>query len=84
LASRLAAADKRFSGWADAVGVEYGRLEEDEKEDMIHELDAVSAHHYGLSEKHLIHIFETFHDGWDYGERLRGVLKHYHEWSLKK
>ena len=84
LSSRLAAADKRFSGWADAVGVEYGRLEDDEKEDMIHELDALSAHLYGLSEKHLIHIFGTFHEGWDYAERLNSVLKHYHDWSRKK
>lgn len=84
LAGRLAAADKRFLGWAGGVGVDCGRLEEDEKEDMIHELDAVSAHLYGLSEKQLIHIFETFHEGWDYAERLRGVLKHYHDWSQKK
>jgi hypothetical protein len=84
LAGRLAANDKRLSGWAQTVGVECGGLEEDEKGDMIQELDAVSAHLYGLSEKHVIHIFETFHEGWDYGERLRGVLKHYQDWSRKK
>ncbi len=84
LAGRLAAADKRFSGWAQAVGVGCGALEDDEKDDMICELDAVSAHLYGLSEKHLIHIFETFHEGWDYDKRLKGVLKHYHDWSRRK
>jgi hypothetical protein len=84
LAGRLATSDKRFSGWAEAVGVDCGRLEDDEKEDMIYELDAISAHLYGLSEKQLIHIFETFHEGWDHGERLRGVLKHYHNWRQKK
>jgi len=84
LAGRLAAVDKRFSGWADTVGVDCGKLEDDEKEDMILELDAVSAHLYGLSEKHLIHIFETFHEGWEHGERLKGALKHYHDWSQKK
>jgi hypothetical protein len=84
LAGRLAATDNRFSVWAEAVGVECERLEDDEKEDMIHELDAISAHLYGLSEKQLVHIFETFHEGWDYSERLKGVLKHYHVWSRKK
>jgi hypothetical protein len=84
LAGRLAAADKRFSGWAQDAGVECGRLEDDEKEDMIHELDAASAHLYGLSEKQLVHIFETFHEGWDYGDRLKGVLEYFHDWSQKK
>jgi hypothetical protein len=84
LAGRLASTDKRFASWAKAVGVEYGKLVEDEKEDMIQELDAVVAHLYGLSEGQLVHIFETFHEGWDYGSRLEGVLKHFHHWSSKK
>ena len=41
LAGRLACPDKRFAGWAQAVGVECGPLASDEKETMIHELDAV-------------------------------------------
>ena len=44
---------------------------------MIHELDAVVAHLYGLSEPQLVHIFETFHEGWDYHERLEGVFRHF-------
>ena len=52
-------------------------LAADEKEDMIHELDAVVAHLYGLSEPQLVHIFETFHEGWDYHERLEGVFRHF-------
>ena len=46
---------------------------------MIYELDAVVAHLYGLNEKQLIHIFETFHKGWDYDERLKEVLKFFHK-----
>ena len=80
LAGRLACPDERFSTWADAVGVKYGSLAADEKEDMIHELDAVVARLYGLSEPQLIHIYETFHEGWDYQARLDGVLKHFHAW----
>ena len=43
---------------------------------MIDELDAVVAHLYGLNE-HQLHIFQTFHPGWDYGSRLDAVLHHY-------
>ncbi len=53
------------------------------KEDMIHELDAVVAHLYGLSEPQIVHIFETFHEGWDYQERLEGVRRHFREWSSR-
>ena len=84
LAGRLACPDERFSTWADAIGVEYGSLMDDEKEDMIHELDAVVAHLYGLSESQLVHIYETFHEGWDYQTRLDGVLRHFHAWRGKE
>ena len=80
LAGRLACPDERFSTWADAVGVACGSLAVDEKEDMIYELDAVVAHLYGLSEPQLVHIYETFHEGWDYQARLDGVLRHFHAW----
>ena len=44
---------------------------------MIRELDAVVALLYGLAEPQLIHIFETFHRGWDYTASLDAVLEHY-------
>lgn len=77
LAGRSACPDKRFAAWAKELGVACGPLQEDEKDDMIHELDAVMAQLYGLTEKHLVHIFETFHEGWDYEERLRATLAHF-------
>lgn len=77
LAGRLGAPDDRFAEWAEAVGVECGPLAPDEKQDMIHELDAVVAHLYGLTAAQLTHIFETFHEGWDHEERLRATLKHF-------
>jgi len=76
LAGRLAAPDKRFANWAHAVGVPHGPVASDEKEDMIHELDATVAHLYGLNQKQLTHVFETFHEGWDYDARLRATLNH--------
>lgn len=84
LAGRLAAPDKRFAAWATAVGVECGPLEDAEKDDLIHELDAVVAHLYGLTESQLVHIYETFHEGWDYSARLEAVLKRYRKLAVKK
>ena len=77
LSGRLACPDARFDTWAELVSVNCGPLDPDEKEDMIHELDAVVAHLYGLNETQVVHIFETFHEGWDYSQRLDGVLRHY-------
>ena len=84
LSGRLASTDKRFSKWAEDVGVEYGPLDEEKKNNMIYELDAVVAHLYGLSEKQLVHIFETFHRTWNYKPRLQAVLKYYNSWKKKK
>ena len=75
--------DSRYKNWADELGVKYGSLQDDEKQNMIEELDAVVAHLYGLSEKQLIHIYETFHVGWDFEEQLRSTLKHYNSWKEK-
>lgn len=81
LAGRLAAPDERFAEWAAAVGAEHGPLAPDVKQDMIDELDAVVAHLYGLSADQLTHIFETFHEGWDYGPRLAAVTAHFERWE---
>jgi hypothetical protein len=78
LAGRLAAPDERFAEWADAVGVECGVLDPVAKQDMIDELDAVVAHLYGLNVDQLTHMFETFHEGWEYPPRLERVLAHFH------
>ena len=83
LAGRLACPDDRFADWADAVGVVCGPIMEDEKLDLIHELDAVVARLYGLSEAQLVHIFETFHEGWEYQERLDGLLRHFRRWGAR-
>ena len=84
VAGRLACPDDRFNEWAKKVGVTHGPLDEAEKEDYIYELDAVVAHLYGLSESQLVHIFATFHKGWDFETRLSGVLYHYRAWMNKQ
>ena len=81
LAGQLAAVDERFADWAQAVGVPCGPLDALDKPAHIHELDAVVAHLYGLTERQLIHLFETFHEGWDYQDRLETTLKHFPAWA---
>ena len=81
LAGRLVAEDEQYEEWAKSVGVGYGPLSENEQRDRIYELDAVVAHLYGLSRDHIEVIFETFHDGWDYEERLERVLDYYADWA---
>ncbi|MEJ7810604.1 MAG: hypothetical protein WKG32_09380 [Gemmatimonadaceae bacterium] len=78
LSARLAVQnDDRFEEWGAAVGVDPAPLADDEKDDLIHELDAAVAHLYGLDERDLTHIFETFHQGWDYAARLDATLAHF-------
>lgn len=84
ISGRVAAVDKRYASWAKAVGVECGRLDETEKDKLIHELDAAVAHLYGLDESQVVHIFETFHEGWDYADRLDSTLKHYRKLAERK
>jgi hypothetical protein len=81
LAGRIAFVNDRFAEWAKKVGVACGPLPDDQKQDHIRELDAVVAHLYGLTEAQLAHAFETFHEGWDYADRLKSTLRHFHAWK---
>ena len=85
ISGRLAAVDSRYDEWAKEVGVPVGSVtDEATKDDLIAELDALVALLYGLDESQVVHIFETFHRGWDYKPRLEAVLKHFHTWKDKK
>ena len=78
ISGRLAAVDDHYNDWAKAVGVKVGSVKTpDEREDLEAELDALVAHLYGLTRKHVEHIFKTFHRGWDYQPRLAKVLEHF-------
>ena len=60
------------------MGVRVGSVKnEDEKDALIAELDALVAHLYGLSRSQVEHVFKTFHRGWDYSSRLAQVLAFY-------
>jgi hypothetical protein len=74
----LAAVDDRYAAWAQAVGVPVGGVDDIErKEALIAELDAFAARLYGLNEDDVSHLFETFHEGWDYKPRLERVLAYF-------
>jgi hypothetical protein len=80
IAGGLAAVDERYATWAEAVGVPVGSVRKaSEKDNLVAELDAAVAHLYELDEGDLVHIFETFHVGWDYSARLAAVLEHFRD-----
>lgn len=82
VAGRLAAVDDRYAEWAAAVGVATGSVTTAaERADLIAELDAVVSLLYGLTRDQVVHVFETFHRGWDYGPRLDAVLFYYDQWQ---
>jgi hypothetical protein len=81
---KLAAVDSRYLEWAKAVGVLTSKsLDAGAKSDYLSEIDALSSILYGLSRQDVIHIFETFHRGWDYMPRLTRVLEYYDQWKEK-
>lgn len=82
ISARLAAVDGRYTEWAAEVGVPVGSTRDEViKNDLICELDAVVAHLYGLAREELIHIYTTFHRGWNYQLRLDTVLEHFDRWD---
>lgn len=84
VAGTLAAVDERYTDWAAAVGVPVGSVsDEATKADLLAELDALVSLLYGLDRDDVVHLFETFHRGWNYQPRLDAVLAHYDAWKLK-
>lgn len=83
LAGRLGCVHNEYKAFAAAVGVECGPLAPDEKADMIAELEAVVAHLYGLTAAQVRHIYETFHEGWDYTAELEAVLVQFDAWARR-
>ena len=58
-------------------------MPEDEKQDMVAELEALAARLYGLTELQFVHVFETFHERWNYDTRLKAVRRHFHAWASR-
>lgn len=68
--------DPVFEDWAKAAteGRQPADVEFAEAQDRV---DAVAAAAFGLERKDVVHVFETFHEGWDPRERLDRVLAYY-------
>lgn len=78
IAGRLAAVDDRYGNWAEQVGVEVASVKtEQEKADLIAELDAAVALLYGLDESDIQVIYDTFHKTIDHLPDINAVLGHY-------
>ena len=78
LAGRLAAVDDRYEDWASQVGVSVASVKsEEEKADLIAELDAAVALLYGLDESDIQIIYRTFHPTTDHLPEIDAVLSHY-------
>jgi hypothetical protein len=77
VAARLACVDDRFGDWASVLRAEVGTVADEDRADLIAELDAAVALLYGLSRPDLRVIYDTFHEGADYSEHEARVLEHY-------
>jgi phenylpyruvate tautomerase PptA (4-oxalocrotonate tautomerase family) len=78
IAGRLAAVDRRYQRWAEAVGVPVGSVSDAEKPALLAELDALVAHLYGLERGDVEVIYETFDDddAGAYSARCDAVIEH--------
>jgi hypothetical protein len=76
IAGRLAAVDERYRAWAEAVGVPVASVSDDERSDLLAQLDAAVALLYGLTQSDVRLIYDTFHEGASYGQHRDAVMAH--------
>lgn len=82
VSGQLAAVDGRFARWADEVGVEVGAANEQEiRQRLFAELDALVALLYGLNERDVETLMETFHESWDPNAYVGEVLEYFEKWK---
>ncbi len=80
LSGQLFFPHERFAVGAEAVWVELGPFAEDEKEDMIHELNAEVTRLLCLNEPQLMRILENIDERSRHQEHLDGVLRRSRTW----
>lgn len=77
-ATKLAVgSDERFEEWGASLRMSPSAIAEEEKQILRCRLDAATSKLYGLDEGDLVHIFETFHENWDYGDQLDLTLSEF-------
>jgi hypothetical protein len=81
VAGRLAAVNEWYEAWAEEVGVPVGSVTDDDRPELLAELDAAVALLYGLDEGDLRVIYDTFHEGADYSAHRELVVAHHRRLS---
>ena len=81
IAGRLACVDDRFANLALQLGVECGPIDPEARLKLIWELDGVVGNLYNLSAVDMRHVFESFHDNWDYASDLKETLFYFNYWN---
>ena len=76
IAGRLAAVDRRYRRWAEIVAVPVASVTDDERPNLLAELDAAVALLYGLTQSDVRLIYDTFHEGADYAKHRDAVITH--------
>lgn len=76
LVGALCSNEERLSGWTAALWEGNAASDVVDQDDQIAELDAVVSSLYNLEPSQLRHVFETFHEGWNPGERMERALSH--------
>ena len=81
LSAKLSYRDKKYNEWINEIGLDLEILSSsfDVSED-VSEIDAIVSLLYGLSLNQVEHIYENFHRGWNYAERLDKVKNFYEKW----
>jgi hypothetical protein len=82
IAGSLASIDNRFADWAAQISVNVGTvISEENKGELIVELDALSAIAYDLERSQVEYLYSNFHRGWDFKPRLKKVLEYFDQWK---
>lgn len=82
ISGRLAAPNELFSQWAKEVGVQINSIKTDsERRSLIYEANALAFLIFGLDRQQMIHVYETFHRGWNFSEELNETLEYLEKWS---
>lgn len=77
ISAKLSCIDERYQDFADTVGIKISSLSEKDKNDLIYYLDALVCKSYNLTSNDIELIYKSFHDGWNYTERLNKVLEYF-------
>jgi hypothetical protein len=82
ISGRLASQNELFREWAKEVGVQTNSVKsEGERSSLIYEANALAFLIYGLDRNQMIHVYKTFHRGWNFKEELNETLEYLEKWG---